>query len=213
MQTSPASAIELQDCHVRPIGTSTPKPPIWEPRNHTSRPMIFAGVAAVGFVLQLAALAVLSGAAHLPTAIATALAVEIAVLNNFGWHERWTWRDRVCDDRKGRVHRLMRFHAGAGLISLVGNVGITATLVDVLHAPVMLANSAAVILLGVANFFVTDRIVFRPSRRAPHLDGSHGANQGWRARSARSRDYSRTNCGSPGRSATKSGATPKSASM
>ena len=34
-------------------------------------------------------------AAHWSAASATALAVETAILTNFFWHERWTWRDRA----------------------------------------------------------------------------------------------------------------------
>ena len=47
----------------------------------------------IGFALQLGVLALLLrlGLHYLA---ATALAVELAVLHNFAWHERWTWRDR-----------------------------------------------------------------------------------------------------------------------
>ena len=53
----------------------------------------FNGVGAIGFALQLALLALLLrlGLHYLA---ATALAVELTILHNFAWHERWTWRDR-----------------------------------------------------------------------------------------------------------------------
>ena len=47
----------------------------------------FATVGALGFVLQLTALALLA-AAGLPYLLAAAIAVELAALHNFWWHER-----------------------------------------------------------------------------------------------------------------------------
>ena len=63
----------------------------------------FNFVGALGIGVQLAALATLTtlGLRYLA---ATALAVETAVVHNFLWHERMTWRDRATpllrQDRK-----------------------------------------------------------------------------------------------------------------
>ncbi len=51
----------------------------------------FNAVGLAGIVVQLAALAALKQWTDLPVLAATAIAVEIAVLHNFYWHERWTW--------------------------------------------------------------------------------------------------------------------------
>jgi putative flippase GtrA len=53
----------------------------------------FNAVGLAGVAVQLACLALLvhAGSHYLA---ATALAVEAAVLHNFLWHQRWTWRDR-----------------------------------------------------------------------------------------------------------------------
>ena len=59
-----------------------------------SRAARFAWVGAGGFVVQVAALHAFA-AAGVPYAFATALAVEVAILHNFLWHERWTWADRL----------------------------------------------------------------------------------------------------------------------
>ena len=40
--------------------------------------------------------------------VATAIAVEVAILHNFYWHVRWTW--------KGRHPSLLRFHMANGLL-------------------------------------------------------------------------------------------------
>ena len=48
-------------------------------------------VGGIGIVVQLLALFVLKTAFGLNYLIATALAVEGAVIHNFLWHERFTW--------------------------------------------------------------------------------------------------------------------------
>ena len=51
--------------------------------------------ACVALPCRPAALFVLTHNTHsISYLTATALAVELAVLNNFVWHQLWTWRDR-----------------------------------------------------------------------------------------------------------------------
>jgi putative flippase GtrA len=127
----------------------------------TSRARAFLSVGAIGFVLQMSALALLT-AAGWPYAPAAVVAVEMAVLNNFFWHERWTWRDRALTS--GALSRLARFHLSAGLTSIVGSLAFTALLVEWAAAPVLLANAAAVALTAAANYLIADRWVFaRPA--------------------------------------------------
>lgn len=119
----------------------------------------FNAVGAIGFAVQLASLAALlrAGMPYLP---ATAVAVELSVLNNFLWHERWTWRDRPCSGR-ARLLRLGRFHALNGLVSLGGNVAITWAMVAGLEVTPVAANVVAVLACGLVNFAGSDRVVFR----------------------------------------------------
>jgi putative flippase GtrA len=116
-------------------------------------------VGVAGFAVQIAALALLVhlGAHYLA---ATALAVEAAVLHNFFWHERWTWRDRPADGR-GRLDRLFRFHALNGVISLAGNLLLMRWLVGTLGVPAVPANLLSVLACALVNFLATDRMVFR----------------------------------------------------
>ena len=50
----------------------------------------FGAVGALGVLVQLGALAALAGWLGCNYLLATACAVETAVLHNFAWHERWT---------------------------------------------------------------------------------------------------------------------------
>ena len=161
-------------------------------RGHASRWAAFAGVGVMGFAVQLAAVALLTHVSSMPAAPATAIAVEITLLHNFVWHERWTWRDRAAGVPARVFRRIARFHVGTGVVSLVGNVAVAVTLVEWLHAPVLVANIVAVGVLGVINFLIADRYVF--DTPAPMVARSH--------RNARS-------AGSPERSGSDPGQTPK----
>ena len=83
------------------------------------------------------------------------MAVELAILHNFCWHERWTWSDRQHSERW--LARFVRFHAANGFISLVTNVLLTSLLSHALHLPPVPANVIAVGASAIANFVAADR--------------------------------------------------------
>ena len=88
--------------------------------------------------------------------IATALAVEAAVLHNYFWHVRWTW--------KGRAGSLWRFHAANGLVSIVSNLIWMRLLTGWMEVPPAPANLAAIALTSLANFLLGERWVFLARR-------------------------------------------------
>ena len=120
----------------------------------------FNGVGAIGFALQLALLALLLrlGLHYLA---ATAIAVELTILHNFFWHERWTWRDRPAEAPSRMAQRLWRFHAANGLVSLTGNLVLMRLLVGLAGMPPLPANLLAVLACALINFTASDRLVFR----------------------------------------------------
>lgn len=127
----------------------------------------FNAVGSLGIAVQLCALALLLRA-DLALPVATLLAVEAAILHNFAWHERFTWKDVV---KPGSVaQRLWRFHALNGLVSLLGNVAITSVLANAGVHPV-LANGVAIALCSTVNFFAADRLVFMSSVVAVSMAG------------------------------------------
>jgi putative flippase GtrA len=125
----------------------------------------FNGVGAVGFAVQLASLTLMLKAG-VPYLVATAIAVEASVLNNFVWHDRWTWRDRPCTGR-ARLWRLGRFHALNGLVSLGGNLLIVSALVGNAGMSPIAANVIAVLACGILNYFGADRLVFENGDQGP----------------------------------------------
>src|SRR5256885_16206617 len=103
-----------------------------------SRFVRFNAVGVAGFALQLVVLWLLvrAGVHYLA---ATAVAVEAAILHNFAWHERWTWRDRPAGGRS-RLARLARFHAVNGTVSLAGRLLLLPVLRRGAGLPVLAAN-------------------------------------------------------------------------
>lgn len=132
----------------------------------SSRWLSFVGVGVLGFAWQIAALDAMTRLAGVPYPLAAALAVELAILHNLLWHERWTWRDRRTAGMRAAIARFARFNGATGLASLIGNVALTAGLVEGLDLPVVAANVAAVLAMSGANFVAADRFVFRTGSRA-----------------------------------------------
>jgi putative flippase GtrA len=117
-------------------------------------------VGAIGFGVQMAAFGVFYGGGHMNKLWATGLAVETAVLHNFVWHERFTWR-HLASGSGDVLGRLLRFHAGNGLVSIIGNIVIVKLFVDFLRVNPYLGNVLAIAICAGANFAVSERFVFR----------------------------------------------------
>jgi putative flippase GtrA len=119
----------------------------------------FNAVGAIGIVVQLAMLAVLKSLLHVEYLWATALAVEAAVLHNFLWHERWTWKGRVAE--KGMLLRLVRFNLTTGAVSILANLVFMRLLVGQLHMQFLVANLLSIAATSLANFLLSEWFVFR----------------------------------------------------
>ena len=118
--------------------------------------LMFNAVGGVGIVVQLAVLSLLKGGLHLDYLVATGLAVEAAVVHNFLWHERFTWRDRPGKDR---WWRLAKFNLSNGAISIVGNLVVMRVLVD-RGVNYLVANLVAIAGCSILNFVASDWFVF-----------------------------------------------------
>jgi dolichol-phosphate mannosyltransferase len=121
----------------------------------------FSLVGLMGALLQLMLLFLLTTCFPVGSVIATLIAVEITILHNFIWHERFTWSDRGPKSFRHVTGRLWRFHAGNGLVSLGGNTLLAHYLVDRLKAPLVPTAIGAIILCSLANFLLADRWVYK----------------------------------------------------
>ena len=121
----------------------------------------FNAVGGIGIGVQLIALAFFRSILQFDYLLATALAVETAVIHNFVWHERFTWRDRPAARPLQSLARLARFNATNGAVSLAGNLLIMRVLVGQLHMNYVVANLVAVTICSLVNFVLSDWVVFQ----------------------------------------------------
>jgi len=123
----------------------------------------FNFVGGLGIAVQMGAFAILYRLLHVQYLIATGLAVEAAVLHNFVWHERYTWKERTRGFSRPQDvgFRLLRFHAGNGLISILGNLALMRVFVGMLHWNAYLSNILAIAICSLLNFAASEYFVFR----------------------------------------------------
>lgn len=118
----------------------------------------FNAVGILGAAVQLSALRLATRCLGIQYVAATLLAVEIAVLHNFVWHELWTWKDLPW---RGWPARLIRFELGNGVSSMASNALLTVFFHEVAGLPVLAGNLAAMAMAGLVNFGVARRWVFQ----------------------------------------------------
>jgi len=143
-----------------------------EARQGFFRWLKFNAVGGLGIVVQLATLAVFRSWLKLDYLVATGLAVEIAVIHNFLWHERFTWADRPARRPLQSLVRLAKFNASNGAVSMVGNLLLMRLLVGELKLNYVASNLVAIVVCSLANFLLGDRFVFEAEARPATISPS-----------------------------------------
>jgi len=131
----------------------------------------FNAVGGVGIIVQLAALSVFRSWLKLDYLLATGLAVEIAVIHNFLWHERYTWADRPATRPIQSLVRLAKFNGSNGAVSMVGNVVLMRLLVGEVKFNYVVANLIAIVVCSLVNFVLSDRFVFDGEAKPAAISG------------------------------------------
>jgi putative flippase GtrA len=119
---------------------------------------VFNAVGLGGFVVQIGAIALLTRHFGWPAFAATVVALELAALQNFLAHSRWTWSDRPAAGMRDWLRRFWRYQ-GAKTASLAANLAITSLLIHI-GLPAEIANTAAVLACAIPNYIVSERFVF-----------------------------------------------------
>ena len=127
-------------------------------RTTSARWLRFNLVGVLGFAVQMGVLWLLTSWLGVRADAAVALAVLAAVSHNFVWHERVTWPGLPG---RTRAARWLSFHVSTGLVSLTGNLVLTAVVMRATRWPAVPANVVAVVLLSLLNYWVSDRVIFR----------------------------------------------------
>jgi putative flippase GtrA len=140
-----------------------------KPHQTFLRWMKFNAVGGIGIVVQLGALALFRSRLKLDYLVATGLAVEIAVIHNFLWHERFTWADRPARRPVQSLVRLAKFNASNGAVSILGNLALMRLLVGELKVNYVAANLIAIVVCSLVNFLLGDRFVFGVGENAAEI--------------------------------------------
>jgi putative flippase GtrA len=116
-----------------------------------------------GFAMQLLLLAALTRRFGWHPALATAVAMQVVLAQNYLAHSRWTWADRPALTRRERLLRPLRYQATKTL-TLGLNVLVTSALASYGGLPPELGNTIAVGLCAVVNYTAADALIFSPGR-------------------------------------------------
>jgi putative flippase GtrA len=125
--------------------------------NGLTRWLKFNAVGFGGILLQLAVLTLFTGGFSLNYVLGTALGVEAAIIHNYLWHRRYTWADR---SQTRSAMRFLKFNLTTGGLSIGGNLVGMGFLVGKLHLHFLVGNCISIALCSIANFLVSDRVVF-----------------------------------------------------
>ena len=117
----------------------------------------FNFVGGLGIGVQLGTVAILIRGLGVDPVLATAVAVSAAVVHNFAWHVRWTWRDRMGPDASG-LRAFVRFAGANGVVSLVGSVLLMPILLGAGGLSPIPASLVTIAACGLLNYWAADRL-------------------------------------------------------
>ena len=120
--------------------------------------LAFNAVGIAGAMVQLGVLWFSTRVLDMQYVVATIVAVEVAVLHNFAWHEAWTWRGLPVE---GWWRRLIRFHLANGFVSVGSNSLFTWVFKQHAGLPLLVSNLAAITVTAALNFWLANGWVFR----------------------------------------------------
>jgi dolichol-phosphate mannosyltransferase len=137
----------------------------------------FGMVGGSGVVVNVGMLHAFTAFAKMDYRIASIVAIECAVINNFLWNYFWTWKDRKTESKRSFAYMFFKFHLSSGITALVVNWGLLILLTEVLrinyHIPGVpdyhISNVIGIGFGAVANFFIGHFWVFS---KQPEGDGA-----------------------------------------
>ena len=107
--------------------------------------------------MQLSVLAMLRSGFGWNYLLSTAAAVEITVIHNFLWHERFTWAEQLTVTP---LRRFVAFNLSNGAISLFGNLILMKLLAGFFGVNYFVGNVIAIAVCSLLNFAIGDQCVF-----------------------------------------------------
>jgi putative flippase GtrA len=128
--------------------------------------MRYNAIGVMGVGVQLSVLVALRKFFDFNPFVATFFAIQCALIHNFLWHQRWTWRSNRSGGKKAAFRRFLRFTTSSGTISTVGTLGFTALLLHAMNLPYIVCNLMAIGACNIANFLFSHTFVFQAPEAA-----------------------------------------------
>ena len=111
----------------------------------------FLAVATSGVFVNLGTLYLLHEVIEAPGPLASAISIELSIVSNFVWHDRWTFSGRpVANSVMGRF---LRFNAVSGS-SIVIQFAVFLVLTEALSLHYLLAQLAGIAVGGILNYLI-----------------------------------------------------------
>lgn len=121
----------------------------------------FCVVGASGVVVNAGLFHLLVRTGGLDYRIASLMAIETAIINNFIWNFFWTYGDRKATGAGGIIRNLVRFNFSSGLTAMIVNWGILVALKEACGIHEEIANFIGIAAGTMANFLLSHFWVFR----------------------------------------------------
>ncbi|NOZ63051.1 MAG: GtrA family protein [Calditrichaeota bacterium] len=93
--------------------------------------------------------------------ISSAVAIFLAMTNNFIWNDLWTWKGRGGGGFKAYLFRFLKFCFISGMADYVGNLSILWILTHFFHVYYLISNLVAIATVMLFKFFLHDHWTFR----------------------------------------------------
>jgi dolichol-phosphate mannosyltransferase len=93
--------------------------------------------------------------------ISSVLAIALAMINNFIWNDRWTWRDRGEPGIKAYLSRIIKFIVVSSIAAYIGNLGVLWILTHYFHVYYLISNLIGIAVGTALNYSVNNIWTFK----------------------------------------------------
>ncbi|MCF7800621.1 MAG: GtrA family protein [Candidatus Marinimicrobia bacterium] len=124
------------------------------------RVVLFSIVGVSGIVVNMGILWILTHFVNIHYALASPLAIELSIINNFIWNDRFTWRGRRRARKLNIWNGLLRFNIVSWIAGSM-NWLLLILFTEVAGIYYLWANLLAIAIAAAMNFFLNEKWTFK----------------------------------------------------
>lgn len=121
----------------------------------------FGIVGVSGIFVNMGILWIITHYANIHYALASPFAIELSIINNFIWNDRYTWHGRRYAHQHSFWYGLLRFNLVSWIAGTI-NWLLLVTFTEGLGLYYLLANLLAIGIASAINFVLNEKWTFRP---------------------------------------------------